>query len=439
MAHPGHQSSSYMFRRRLSSTVHNRTFSVISTSADQELCAVAELMSPAVVDRHSQFAEEQEQLGVALDDELNEFIEPSIHQELEKSACARMGNSYMDPEMSPYPPPSPSISFMRPPPSPSTNSLCSDSEFDQASDSEPIYLPKTTAYPAFHLPRPRPRPISVRDSDTPSLSSSTSFSSLGSVSRSQSRRNSPPISPASLVTPIEYQSTASPHLAIIEERNAEDQDYPYRLSMESSSGSVTAITFAVPEPSPPPSAMTEDTQCDIPILKKRMPHLEHLKLNAIPPSRRSRSQSPSQLSPSSDGGSFSHAPPYTTPLTKHRGGSAVSFTRFLGGKSEKETAKAFKGDKDMRSRSIQSPTTSILSVRTGGLKEEIKQRKAEEKQRKKAEAKAKTEQLALELKEKARQRKAAQEKTASLHSSRSGDRKPVWAEGPSMYGSLGTL
>jgi hypothetical protein len=441
MAHPGYQSSpsiSSMFRQRSPSKVHNRTFSVISTSADQELCAVAELMSPAVIDRHNQFAEEQEQLGVALDDELNEFIEPSVHQELEKAARARMCNSYMDPELSPYPPPSPSISFMHPPPSPSANSLCSDSELDQPSDSEPVYLPKTTAYPAFHLPRPRPRPTSVRDSDTPSLSSSTSFSSLGSISRSQSRRNSPPISPASLVTPIEYQSTASPHLAIIEERNAEDQDYPYRLSMESSSGSVTAITFAVPEPSPPPSAMTEDTQCDMSTLKKRMPHLEHLKLNAMSPSRRSRSQSPSQLSLSSDGDSLSHAPPYTTPLTKHRGGSAVSFTRFLGGKSEKE-AKAVKGDKDMRSRSIQSPTTSILSVRTGGLKEEIKQRKAEEKQRKKVEAKAKTEQLALELKEKARQRKAAQEKTASLHSSRSGDRKPIWAEGPSMYGSLGTL
>jgi hypothetical protein len=72
-------------------------------------------------------------------------------------------------------------------------------------------------------------------------------------------------------------------------------------------------------------------------------------------------------------------------------------------------------------------------------KEEIKQRKAEEKQRKKAEAKARTERLALELKEKARQRAAAQEKAASLYSSRSGDRQPLWAEGPSMFGSLGTL
>ena len=71
-------------------------------------------------------------------------------------------------------------------------------------------------------------------------------------------------------------------------------------------------------------------------------------------------------------------------------------------------------------------------------KGEIKQRKTEEKLRKKADAKAKTERLAFELKEKARQRALAQEKALSLHSSRSGD-KPVWADGPSMFGGLGTL
>jgi hypothetical protein len=106
------------------------------------------------------------------------------------------------------------------------------------------------------------------------------------------------------------------------------------------------------------------------------------------------------------------------------------------GKSEKTVAKM---DRDVGLRSAQSPAASVLSVATTGTKEEAKQRKAEEKQRKKAEAKAKTERLAIELKEKARQRAEAQEKAASLHSSRSGDRRPIWAEGPSMYGSLGTL
>jgi len=292
-----------------------------------------------------------------------------------------------------------------------------------------MYPPKTTAYPAFHLPRPRPRPASVRDSDTPSLSSSTSFSSLGSVSRSHSRRSSPPTSPAVLVTPID-QSVIYPHLAIIEERYVEDQEVSHRLSMESSNESVTAITFAVPELLP--STKMEDIQHDVPTAKKRMPHLEHLKLNAMSP-HGSRSPSPSLLSPSRSSLSSSLSPVQPTfPVTKH---PAVSFNRFIGsgGRNEKE--------KDAWSTTVQLASASVISFGsgTGGTKDEIKQRKAEEKQRKKAEAKAKTERLALELKEKARQRAAVQEKAASLHSSRSGDKKPVWVEGPSMFGALGVL
>jgi hypothetical protein len=429
-----------MFLYRRPSISHNRTPSVISTSADQEICAVAELMSRSVVEGRNYFAEEQEQLGAAPDDELDEFVEPSIHHELESAARAKKVIWYTDSEMSPYrphspsrssmyPPSSPSRSSIYPPPSPSRNSTYSDS--DQTSDSELMYLPKTTAYPAFHLPRPRPWPVGIRDSDTPSLSSSTSFSSLGSVSRSHSRRNSPPTSPAALVTPIEHQPATYPHLAIIEERNFEDQDIPYRLSMESTTGSITAITFADPEP---PSSKTEDIQRDVPAFRKRMPHLEHLKLNTMSP-RRSRSQSPSLQSPSrsSDSGSLSPLPLPTPPATKHRAGSAVSFTRFIGSGSKRDK------EKEQWSASVQSASASLSSFETTGLsKGEIKQRKAEEKLRKKADAKAKTERLAFELKEKARQRALAQEKAVSLHSSRSGD-KPVWADGPSMFGGLGTL
>lgn len=408
-------------------TLHNRNPSVISNSADQELCAVAELMSRVVVERRDTFAEEQELLGVALEDEFEDFIEPSIHHELESAARTKKVDRYTDSEPSPYPSSSPS-----------RNSMCSDSELDQTSDGEPAHLAKAAAYPAFHLPRPRRRQVSIRDSDTslytPSLSSSTSFSSLGSVSRSQSRRNSPPSSPASLITPIEHQSAAHAHLAIIEERNVEDREIPYRLSIESS-GNVTAITFAVPQSSSVPSRKTEDIQYDIPTLRQRVPHLDQLRINTMSPPRRNRSQSPSLLSPavSSDSGHFSPVAPQTDSFTKQRSGSTISFTRFIGGKGRSEKAVA-KTDRD-----LQSPATSVLSVATTGTKEEVKQRKAEEKQRKKAEAKAKTERLAIELKEKARQRAEAREKAASLHSSRSGDRRPIWAEGPSMYGSLGTL
>ncbi|KIM89126.1 hypothetical protein PILCRDRAFT_212912 [Piloderma croceum F 1598] len=425
-------SATSMSKQPRASTLHHRNPSVISTSADQELCAVAELMSRVVVERRDSLVEEQELLGVALEDEFEDFIEPSIHHELESAARTKKVNRYADSEPSPYPPSSPS-----------RNSMCSDSELDQTSDSEPAHLAKAAAYPAFHLPRPRRRQVGIRDSDTslytPSLSSSTSFSSLGSVSRSQSRRNSPPVSPASLVTPIDHQSAAHAHLAIIEERNVEDQEIPYRLSMESS-GNVTAITFAVPQLSSVPSKKTEDIQYDIPTLRQRVPQLDHLRINTMSPPRRSRSQSPSLLSStvSSDSGHFSPVEPQIDSFTKQRSGSTISFTRFMGGKGKSEKTVA-KMDRDVALRSAQSPAASVLSVATTRTKEEIKQRKAEEKQRKKAEAKAKTERLAIELKEKARQRAEAREKAASLHSSRSGDRRPIWAEGPSMYGSLGTL
>jgi len=332
---------------------------------------------------------------------------------------------------------------MYPPSSPSRNSMYSDSELDQTSDSEPARLPKATAHPIFHLPRPRRRQVSLRDSDTPSLytpslSSSTSFSSLGSVSRSQSRRNSPPSSPVSLVTPIEYQAAAPAHLAIIEERNVEDQEIPYRLSIESS-GNVTAITFAVPQSSSVPCKKTEDIQYDIPTLRQRVPHFDQLRINNTSP-RRSRSQSPSLLSStvSSETGHFSPVAPQIDSFTKQHSGSTISFTRFMRGKGKSEKTVA-KMDRDVALRPAQSPAASVLSVATMRSKEEVKQRKAEEKKRKKAEAKAKTERLAIELKERARRQAEARDKSASLHSSTSGNRRPIWAEGPSMYGSLGTL
>jgi hypothetical protein len=62
-------------------------------------------------------------------------------------------------------------------------------------------------------------------------------------------------------------------------------------------------------------------------------------------------------------------------------------------------------------------------------KREEKLKKVEEKERKRAEAKAKTERLALELKEKARQRAAKVDKE-------SGDKTPQWTDGPAMYGGL---
>jgi hypothetical protein len=171
---------------------------------------------------------------------------------------------------------------------------------------------------------------------------------------------------------------------------------------------------------------------DMSIFKGRMPHLQHLRLNSMSPSQETRSQSPSLRSPtlSSNSGIASSQ---TASVTRHRAEN-VPFTHFLGigAKSEK---KARKG----ASSSQTGPSSDTNISGTDKLrKQEEKQRKAEEKSRKKAEAKAKTDRLAMELKEKAIQRAAALEKV-SLHSGRSSDRRPQWVDGPSMYGALGSL
>lgn len=425
-----------MFLHRRLSTSHNRTASVISTSTDHELCAIAELMSP-VVEVQSDFAEQQELLGTAIDDELDAFIEPSIYHELANPLRSKRSGYCLDgdSEISPYPPPSPLSN---------RNSVYSDcqSELDLSSDNEVVYPPKPSPYPAFHLPRPRPRPVSIiRDSDTPSLSSSTSYSSLASLSRSHSRRNSPPISPASLLTPVEYQPSG-PHLEIIEERYVEDLDIQQKISVESAGGQ-GAIKFAVPK-SPSPAIVVNEgnlPEQDIPTLKRRMPHIEHLRLKGISPSLRTRSQSPTSRSPlSSDSGTLSPGP-QTAPLTRHRVGSAVSISRFLGGGSKAEKPAAIATTAERNHWSPATPSPSFTSFYDDGVKspkQEEKRRKAEEKQRKKDEAKAKTEQLALDLKEKARKREAAKQR-ASMHSGKSNDKRPVWADGPSMFGGLGSL
>jgi hypothetical protein len=122
--------------------------------------------------------------------------------------------------------------------------------------------------------------------------------------------------------------------------------------------------------------------------------------------------------------------PQTAPVIKHHKDN-ISFIDFVGANAKPKDAPSLK--------SGQSSDTSIFSFRTDKpSKREEKQRKTEEKKRKKAEAKARTERLAVELKEKAKQRAAALERT-SIHSGRSSDGRPQWVDGPSMFGALGSL
>lgn len=392
-------------------------------------------MSP-VVGVQSNFGEQQEQLSIAIDDALDAFIEPSIFHELANHHRSKRSGYCLDgpSELSPHSPPSPVSN---------RNSINSDSqsELDLSSDNEVAYPPRPSPYPAFHLPRPRPGPVSVnRDADTPSLSSSTSYSSLASVGRSQSLRNSPPTSPASLPPPVEYQLSGSPHLEIIEERHAEDLD----VQSVESVGSQGVIKDAVPKSPSPAIVVNEDglSNQDVPTIKRRM-QLEHLRLKGISTSRNSRSQSPTSRSAlSSDSGTLSPVP-QTAPMAKHRIGSAVSINKFLGygSKADKAAAKATTTERNHWSPVTPSPTQSFTSSYDGGVKspkQEEKRRKAEEKKRKKEEAKLKMERLAWELKEKS-QKRESEKQTASTHSGKSGDKRPLWADGPSMFGGLGSL
>lgn len=383
---------------------------MLSTNAHSELFAMAELMSPAIVDAHDSYAEEQEQTGDGMDDELDAFIEPYLHTGVER------------PSSLPYLRP-----FSNPPPSSSRNSMYDESDFEH-SDSETPYSPRRPIYPAFHLPSPRPG-LAKRDSDTPSLSSSTSYSSLGSFSRSQSHRNSPPASPASLVMPLDCQAGGSAHLAIIEERIAEDQKFSHRIS-EESDAHAHAVTFVVPEPYEEPKKDDTLRQRDMLLLRRRLPQLEPLKLTDS--TTRTRSRSPSlPRSPTSSIGSYTVSP-LPPKITTPSSGSRVSLIRFMGvGKGGKGSLRT---DGDIRVHSVQS-NVSIGTVTS--RKQEIKQRKAEEKAQKKQEAKAKVDRLALQLKEKTKQRALALEKEKKAHLGKSGARQTQWTpvNGP-IFGGL---
>ena len=434
------------FHRNLSMS-HNRTTSVISTSTDHEIRAIAELMSP-VVEAQSTFGEQQEQLSTAIDDALDTFIEPSIHHALRSQ---RSGYCQDPSELSLYPPPSPADSVYPD----------SQSDLDLPSDNEVAYPPKPSPYLAFHLPRPRPRPVSViRDSDTPSLSSSTSYSSLASVSRSHSLRNSPPTSPASLLTPVEYLS-GSLHLEIIEERYAEDLDVQRRVSVEPVD-SQDVIEYYIPKSSSQAITVNEAslTGQNIPTLKRRIQQVEHLRLKSISSisrelaigsrtpaatvgmttSLRSRSESPtsrSVASSDSDSGTLSPVP-QTAPILGRRVGSAISINKFLGGSSKAEKAATKAGRTERHQWSPLTPSPSFISFYDEGVKspkQGEKWRKVEEKQRKKYETKAKTERLALALKEKAQEREAR----GSIYSGKSNNKKPLWADTPALFGGLSSL
>lgn len=400
---------------------HNRSFSIISAHTDFEICAVAELLSPSVSHTRS-YAEEQESIGVVVDD-FDDILDPS---NLSLAAGKALVTPYLLLEHEEPLSPLYGSQF-------TTNSSApSESDFDISSDDH--YTASTSSYPAFHLPRrarTRSRAsnghISASDSDTPSLSSSTtSFSS-------QSYSTSSPISPDTLQTPIDYP-IANQHLTIIEERVAEDQEFGGRhRSRGSGSNSFASAEYGAASPRKPFVSRTLDSRP-----KGRVFNVDHLRLN-VPPL--SMHHFPT-LSPSS---TFDISPPTSatlSPSSPYSRTTKSSLNRFIPGgmKSSSKAASALENGWST------SPTASVVTSRTVRKEEykEEKARTAEEKRRKKAEAKAeskaKVQRLAEELKERQR-RKAATLDRQSVHSHRSFGRptRRHWDDDIAMYDGLGAL
>lgn len=400
---------------------HNRTFSIVSAQTDFELCAIAELLSPAVSHTRS-VAEEQETTGVALDDGLDDYLDASI-----KPSDRRQGKPFITPYLlqeceEPLSPPHPSYS-------PASCTLTpSDSEFE-SSPEDNYWHPHTSsqsAIPAFHLPRRiRARTqssagVSASDSDTPSLSSSTT-----SVSSSQSRSYSPPRSPATLKTPVDHVPPSHP-LAIIEERSMGEQ-IPIDRRVSQGSGS---IVFAPTERLSGQDRLVPPLRTIDARTKNR--NIENLRVNVPPPF------APFPIlihspSPTLDTSASMTVSRTMLPNPRSNMSGKLSLTRIISPVSK--TSKSSECGSELLSPST-SVSTSALKL-TKDTKEE-KTRKAEAKRMKKAEQKAKVERLAEELKERQR-RKALAKDRGSIHSNRSGvgRGRRHWDDDIAMYDGLG--
>lgn len=394
----------------------SRPFSIVSAHTDFELCAVAELLSPAVSHARS-VAEEQEAMGVALDDGLDDYLDASI-----KRCDQGQRKPSMIPHLlleceEPFSPPHPSYS-------PASGTFTpSESESESPPEDDHWHPHAPSAFPTFHLPRrARARKqssagVSTSDSDTPSLSSSTT-----SISSSHSRSYSPPMSPATLKTPVDHVSP--PHtLAIIEERVTGNR-VPIDRHGSHNSGSMIFAPMELPSGldglGQSPRWMENRT-------KNR--NIENLRVNVPPPSVPfpilTHSPSPT-LEPSPSVTMNRSAVPSPRPGLR-------SLTRIISPVSK--TSRSF----ELASESLTSPTISVSTSKSSKEDaKEAKMRKAEAKRMKKAEQQAKVERLAEELKERKRRQALAQDRS-SVHSNPSAGRAQPhshWDGHKAMYGGL---
>lgn len=400
---------------------HDRGFSVVSISTDQELFAVAELMSPTVVSTpytveeylEGHFARADSPLG-----ETNDWSRTSRKPD-GRDSLSPISSSLDIPT---YFPPSPSAQ----------STYFSESDADHSSDDyERAYppTPATSSYTAFHLPRPRLRlgPVSAIDSDTPSLTSSASYSSLSSANRSAHRRSTP----TTPMTP-DFTSSAIPHLSIIEERHPEDFEISCNLGDDTKVLALSSNHLYVGP------HLTATKQEPLRVFqskwaKKKIPNLENLSVPSGSARSPMFSPEPSPL-PSPLSSAFSVEPfpgPYSdsrtvspmpsTPTTMRSYSTPAFLSRLTSPvKKDRDSSKA------ETERRRKSQTSSIDS----------KSSKAEERKAKKAEAKARTEALALELKIRAQERAAANKRSTHTSRSAGGDRIRMLDDRAAMFGGF---
>ncbi|KAI5983463.1 hypothetical protein EDD15DRAFT_2533737 [Pisolithus albus] len=400
-------------RRRTMSSRRLRVPSMVSIRTDLELCAVADLLSPAV--EHTPSFDEQEFNGVALDDGCDDYldadIDPLIHTIRNNALRSHILLEHEEPL-------SPSFDEHFPY---STSESEQDSDYIHPLPRPPVHLNLS------HRSRTRARSntgISASDSDTPSLSSSASYSSVSSVTYSQPR------SPATLKTPVDHVPPQRP--TVRGERSPVTDEERGARRFSQSSGSIIFAPIDVPSDTEKCARMPKAVEPRAPTKTR---NVEHLRLNVPPPPTHFPSMVPF-------GGSPESRPPFST-LSRSSNSSESTIptpsNRTIKLSLNKIVSPASKPRKMSLSRAAAEPSSSPTSIATSkdSKKEEakeIKSRKAEAKRMKKAEEKARMERLAEELKERQRRKMLAMDRRSINSGGRS---RRHWDDDRAMYDGLG--
>ncbi|THV03850.1 hypothetical protein K435DRAFT_239748 [Dendrothele bispora CBS 962.96] len=334
-------------------------------------------------------------------------------------------------------------------------SLHAPTEFELLSPSGEVtrvYLPSTPTYPPFHLPIRQNRQQSFPGyhgdtSDTPSLMSSTSRSSYSSLHTS-------PISPG-VTTPVDYPESVP--LPAIRERQFESHELENNWPVRSP---VAISTQRPHDPWPKQKSMIDFGSDDTTTLKDSrigepkptrplLPPLvvdDNKPSSIVPISSESETSpvtfaSPRQLSASPTPFSASRSPPVlSSPVTSPPPMSASPLPAspsLLPSSTQKEQSSS-SFTRFLKKKSTEAPASDSKSIKSAKSQDKLdaKAVKAQEKKWKKEVAKARTENLAAQLKESARKREQA---AADATSTRSSERKKKGDDAAMWGGMVGML